>query len=130
MSIEFKKTTIPARARSGRTPLPNPFMSEFPADKEALEFTVAEGRDSKEARRMQRQIRQAAKHHDRTGRVTFQENEDGSVTITTWTVPRMGRDGKVQEAPKAAPAKKATAKKAPAKKATSTRRKAPAKAAA
>jgi hypothetical protein len=116
-TIEFTKTSIPARARSGRTPLPNPFMEAFPADKEALEFPIPEGRDSVECRRALRQIRQAAKHHDRTGRTTFTDNEDGSVTVTTWTVPRVTRDGSPAQPVKPA-AKKTAAKKAPAKRTT------------
>lgn len=118
-TIEFTKTSIPARARSGRTPLPNPFMEAFPADKEALEFTVAEGKDSVEGRRALRQIRQAAKHHDRTGRTTFEENEDGSCKVITWTVARVSRDGSPVKPVRVA--KKTAAKKAAAKRTSRSR---------
>lgn len=112
MTFTFEKAEIPAKARSGRTPLPNPFKEQFPADTEALVFTVAEGRNSKEARRVLRQIRQAAKACGRTGRADFEDQPDGSLRVKAWTVAPVTRKTKVvTPAPAKAPAKKAAAKK-------------------
>lgn len=107
----FESGTIPAKARSGRTPLPNPFNDLFPSDEKTVVFTVKEGRNSKEARRVLRQIRQAAKAVDRTGRTLFTDNEDGSLRVEAWTVARVTRKPAAPAAPARKPAKKAAAKR-------------------
>ena len=102
--ITFTETEIPAAAKSGRTPLPNPFKAAFPCDDKALTFSITEGRNSVEARRVVRQVRQAAKAVDRTGRVDMTDLPNGGVEFRVWTVARVTRNEKA-EAPKAAPAK-------------------------
>lgn len=104
--MEFKESTIPTTSRSGRTPLPNPFTEAFPADEKALSFVVEQGRDSVEARRAVRQVRQAARSIGRTGRIAMTDLPDGSVEFTVWTVEKITRS----TAKAAAPAK-ATARK-------------------
>lgn len=129
MTIEIKTTEIPATARTGRTPMPNPFIEAFPSDDKALTFVVAEGRDSREANRAIRQVRAAAKAVNRTGRIVMKDVE-GGVEFTVWTIERMTRkasqkretvtDAQAEKAAVAAVAKVA-AKKAPAKKATAAK---------
>lgn len=90
--ITFDKTEVPTKTRSGRTPMDNPFVTEFPTGEgEALTFNVKQGRESLEARRVVRQVRQAAKACDHTGRVMMKDLDDGSVQFTVWTVERIVR---------------------------------------
>lgn len=89
--LDFKKSDIPTKTRSGRTPMENPFMEVFPSDDEALTFQLDEGRDSLAARRVLRQVRQAARACDRTGRVTMRDLPDGGVEVTVWTVGKIVR---------------------------------------
>lgn len=110
--MKMTETAIPTTSRAGRTPLPNPFTEKFPADSAALTFTVAEGRDSVEARRLVRQARQAAKRVDRTARITLTDTPKG-VEFTVWTVERMVRGGQTTVKADPTPAKK---KAAPARK--------------
>lgn len=111
--MEFSKTEIPTASRSGRTPLPNPFVGEFPADEKALSLTLAGGRESLEVRRLTRQARQAAKAVDRTARIMLTDVE-GGVEFKVWTVEKITRQAKATVTPlrakkAAAPAKKAAA---------------------
>ena len=110
-ALSFESGTIPAKARIGRTPLPNPFMDRFPSDTETIVFTVEQGRNSVEARRSLRQIRQAAKACDRSGRAQMTDLPNGGVRFEAWTVARVSRKGTEAPAPAKAPAKKAAAKK-------------------
>lgn len=96
MTIKFVSAEIP-QSKSGRKPLPNPFDGLFPLDESAKTFVIAEGRDSLEARRVQRQVRQAAKAVNRTGRVEMEDMKDGGVKVTVWTVSPIVRSEK--EAP-------------------------------
>lgn len=86
----FDTVEIPSKSRTGRHPLPNPFLEAFPSDDKALTFIVKEGRDSLEARRAIRQIRTAAHAHDRTARILAEDVKDG-FKITTWTTARQVR---------------------------------------
>lgn len=91
--FEFSTTEIPSKTRSGRTPMDNPFIDVFPSDERALTFTIKaeKGRDSLEARRVLRQVRQAAKAVDRTGRVAMLDLPGGGVQVTVWTVDKIVR---------------------------------------
>ena len=89
--MEFDRVPVPTRARSGRTPLPNPFVGVFPADTEALTFVVSQGADSVEARRLIRQARQAAKAVDRSAQIRQDNVPGGGVRFTVWTVARITR---------------------------------------
>lgn len=89
--LEFSTAEIPSKTRSGRTPMDNPFLSVFPSDSKALIFRVEEGRKSLEARRVIRQVRQAARAVDRTGRITMVDLPDGSVQFAVWTVEKIVR---------------------------------------
>lgn len=90
--FEFSTTEIPSKTRSGRTPMDNPFIDVFPSDERALTFTIKEGRESLEARRVLRQVRQAAKAVDRTGRVAMRDLPgNGGVQVTVWTVDKIVR---------------------------------------
>lgn len=124
MTIEIKTTEIPATARTGRTPMENPFKDAFPSDDKALTFLVPEGRDSREANRLIRQVRAAAKNVNRTGRIVLKDVE-GGVEFTVWTITRMTRKAQAQreavtdaqaEAKAVSNVKAVTAKKTPAKK--------------
>lgn len=126
MTLNLKTTDIPATARTGRTPMPNPFTEAFPSDDKALTFVVPEGRDSREANRVIRQVRAAAKNVNRTGRIVLKDVE-GGVEFTVWTIERMTRKAQAQrEAVKDSPTEsqavanvaKVAAKKTPAKKTT------------
>lgn len=99
--IEFNSTEIPARAKTGRTPMPNPFREVFPSDDKALTFTVPFAEDSTEVRRLVRQAREAAKDVDRSPQVKITETENkGEVetTLTVWTVARITRKPKDETA--------------------------------
>ena len=99
--IEFNSTEIPARAKTGRTPMPNPFREVFPSDEKALSFTVPFAEDSTEVRRLVRQAREAAKDVDRSPQVKITETENkGKVetTLTVWTVARITRNPKDESA--------------------------------
>lgn len=111
MSLNFTKTEIPATSRVGRKPLDNPFTDLFPLDGEAVKFVIAEAPDSTEAKRIVRQVRQAAKAVDRSGRTDMKVSDKGT-EVTVWTVPAITREAK---AVKAEPAKAEAKAKAPAK---------------
>ena len=99
--IKFNSTEIPARAKTGRTPMPNPFREVFPSDEKALSFTVPFAEDSTEVRRLVRQAREAAKDVDRSPQVKITETENkGKVetTLTVWTVARITRNPKDESA--------------------------------
>lgn len=100
MSIDFKKTEIPATTRVGRKPLDNPFTDLFPLDDEARTFVIAEAPDSTEAKRIVRQVRQAAKAVERSGRTDMKVIDSGT-EITVWTVPAITREAKADEPAKA-----------------------------
>ena len=99
--IKFNSTDIPARAKTGRTPMPNPFREVFPSDDKALTFTVEFPEDSTEVRRLIRQAREAAKDVDRSPQVKVSEVEGkgGKVqtTLTVWTIARITRKPKDSE---------------------------------
>lgn len=88
--MDFKTTAIPTDVRTGRKAMDNPFSEAFPADKEALTFTIPQGQDSVEARRLLRQARQAAAKVDRTARVVTEEVK-GKTNFKVWTVARVTR---------------------------------------
>lgn len=96
--MEFNKTAIPTTSRSGRTPLHNPFIAQFPADDNALEFVIETGRDSLEARRAIRQVRQAARSVGRSGRVSMVDLPSGACEFTVWTVDKITRPAKAAAA--------------------------------
>lgn len=124
MTIEIKTTEIPATARTGRTPMPNPFKDAFPSDDKALTFTLDQPLNSTEARRIIRQVRAAAKAVNRTGRIVTKDVK-GGVEFTVWTVERMTRKAQAKveavtdaqaEAQAVASVAKVAAKKTAAKK--------------
>lgn len=96
--LAFKTTEIPETTKSGRTAMPNPFTEHFPSDDKALTVTVAEGRDSTEARRLIRQARQAAKAVERTARVDLVDGPKNTVTMKFWTVEQITRSNGETEA--------------------------------
>jgi hypothetical protein len=95
--FEFSTTEIPSKTRSGRTPMDNPFIDVFPSDERALTFMIKEGRESLEARRVLRQVRQAAKAVDRTGRVAMRDMPGGAVQVTVWTVDKIVRKSRASK---------------------------------
>lgn len=99
--ITFQTAEIPARAKTGRTPMANPFREAFPSDEKALTFTVAFPEDSTEVRRLIRQAREAAKDVDRSPQVKVTESKDSKgkveTTLTVWTVARIVRKSKDEE---------------------------------
>lgn len=114
MSITFETVEIPSKARSGREAMPNPFTDVFPSDDKALTFTVAEGKDSTEFRRVLRHVRTAAHAVGRTGRVRAVEVEGSkAVEVSVWTVEKIVRKANTPKvaAPKPAAKKAASAKK-------------------
>lgn len=112
-TFTFETSEIPASTKAGRTPLPNPFVGNFPSDDKSLVVTLTGDDNTAQNRnRLIRQARQAAKAVERSARQDTTPG-DGQTVMKFWTVPLVKRATATTEAeaPVETPAEKTPAKK-------------------